>query len=58
MNAQDVAGLAALTVIAIPLLIAMGASMKPERRPRRPPRSGRLESQRVDGTRRPVRRPR
>jgi len=32
MNADDAAGLAALTVIAVPLLIAMGASMKPERR--------------------------
>ena len=32
MNAENVAGLAALTVIAVPLLIAMGASMRPERR--------------------------
>ena len=32
MNADDAAGLAALTVIAVPLLIAMGASMRPERR--------------------------
>ena len=32
MNAHDAAGVAALTIIVVPLLMAMGASMKPERR--------------------------
>ena len=35
MSMEDAAGLAALAAIAVPLLIAIGASMRPERRPPR-----------------------